>query len=77
MEQELVFWFALWGIWTIFLGQLAMMLERRGIALPQWFGWQLLVVNLTAAVLMPKGGFWWVLLPAALIIRGQPAVESA
>jgi hypothetical protein len=68
-DQELVFWFALWGVWTIFLGQVAVMLERRGGRLPAWFGWQLLIVNLAAAALVPKGGFWWVLVVAVLIIR--------
>ena len=65
--QELVVWFALWGLWTIFLGQLAVMLERHHIAPPRWFGWQLIAVNLIAAALIPKGGFWWVLLPAGLM----------
>lgn len=78
-DQELVFWFALWGLWTVMIGQLALVLERRGAGLPSWFGWQLLVVNLACGVMIPKAGFWWVLLPAWWIIRGHagPAVPSA
>jgi hypothetical protein len=78
-DQELVFWFALFGVWTIFLGQVAVMLERRGVALPRWFGWQLLIASLMAATLAPKDGFWWLVLPAVLIIRGgsnRPSVQS-
>lgn len=76
-DQELVFWFALWGVWTMFLGRMANVAERGGTQLPPSFGWQLLVVNLACAFLMPKGGFWWVLLPAWLIIRGRAPGSSA
>lgn len=75
-DQELVFWFGLWGIWTIFVGRMATIAERGGVQLPPSLGWQLLAVNLVCVVLMPKGGFWWVLLPAWLIIRGR-APESS
>lgn len=76
-EQELVFWFALWGIWTIFLGRMAIIAERGGLQLPPSLGWQLLAVNVACAVLMPKGGFWWVFVPAWLIIRGRGQGSSA
>jgi hypothetical protein len=68
-NQELIFWFVLWGVWTIFVGQVVNMLEDRRLPIPAWFGWQLLICNLLAAVLIPKAGFWWVLVPAILIIR--------
>ena len=76
-DQELVFWFALWGVWTIFLGRLVILAEQRGMQLPPSFGWQLLAVNVVCAVLMPKGGFWWVFLPAWLITRGRAPESSA
>jgi Family of unknown function (DUF6463) len=68
-DQELVFWFLLWGVVTIVLGQLTIAMERRDGTVPRWIGFELLVVNLVCCVLMPKGGFWWVLLPAWLIAR--------
>jgi hypothetical protein len=70
-DQELVFWFLLWGVVTIVQGQLVILLERHGVSPPAWFGWELVLLNLACAALMPKGGFWWVLLPAALIVRGS------
>ena len=73
-DRELVLWFALWGLWTICLGQVIAMLEHRGERLPAWFGWQFLMINLAAAALLPKSGFWWVLLPAVLIIREKTAL---
>jgi hypothetical protein len=70
-DQELVFWFLLWGLVTVALGQAVVLLEKCGGGPPRWWGWQLLILNLICAVLLPKGGFWWVLLPAWLIIRGE------
>jgi hypothetical protein len=68
-DQELVLWFALWGVLTIVLGQTVVVLERSGARLPAWFGYELLALNLGCAILIPKGGFWWVMLPAYRIIR--------
>jgi hypothetical protein len=74
-DQELVFWFALWGLLMVLIGQLLIVLEGRGVRAPAWFGVELLVLNLGCAFLLPKGGFWWVLLPAYRIIR--PARDRA
>lgn len=68
-DQELVFWFLLWGGFTILMGQLVIVLQAKGLRPPAWWGWELGAINLAAALMMPKGGFWWVLLPAYLIIR--------
>jgi hypothetical protein len=76
-DQELVLWFLVWGVLTISIGQLVIAFERRGQAPPRWWGLELMVVNLACAALMPKGGFWWVLLPAWLIIRGRAPGSSA
>ena len=68
-DQELVFWFLLWGPFTMLIGRLLIIMDRHGIKAPAAFGWQLAVLSVAAGILMPKGGFWWVLLPAYLIIR--------
>jgi hypothetical protein len=68
-DQELVFWFTLWGLVTVVIGQLLIVMERKGVQAPAWFGVELFVLNLGCAFLLPKGGFWWVLLPAYRIIR--------
>ncbi len=69
MDKELFFWFVLWGVFTFALGQLLSWMERQGQRPPAWFGWELIAVNLVAAALMPKGGFWLVMIPSFLIIR--------
>ena len=67
-DQELIFWFTLWGLLMILIGQLLNALEKNNARPPSWFGVQLAALNLGCAALLPKGGFWWVLLPAYRII---------
>lgn len=69
MDKELAFWFMLWGVYTFLLGQFATWVEREGNRLPAHIGVQLIVVNLAAALLVPKGGFWLVLIPSVMIVR--------
>lgn len=69
MEKELALWFLLWGVFTFLLGQVASWVDREGRRLPAHVGWELIVINLVAAALIPKGGFWLVLIPAFLIVR--------
>lgn len=77
-DQELVFWFGLWGLLIVLIGQLVIVLERQNREPPAWFGWQLIALNVVCGVLMPKAGFWWVLLPGWLIARGrQDAGDTA
>ena len=69
MEQELVFWFLLWGVTTVILGQVIARMEGLGERLPARLGWELAVLSLVAIAVAPKGGFWWTLLPAYWILR--------
>jgi hypothetical protein len=69
MDKELAFWFLLWGVFTFLLGQVASWVEREGRRLPAHIGWELIVINLVAAALIPKGGFWLVLIPSIMIVR--------
>jgi hypothetical protein len=68
-DQELTFWFLLWGLFVILLGQCVITMEKRGALPPRWWGVELLVVSLISGVLIPKTGFWWITLPALAIIR--------
>jgi hypothetical protein len=68
-DKELAFWFMLWGAYIFVLGQVASWVEREGRRLPAHIGWQLVVFNLVAALLYPKGGFWLALIPSFMIIR--------
>ncbi len=71
MDKELIFWSLLWGVFTFLLGQLISWAEKQGQRPPAYLGWELAAVSLLAALLAPKDGFWLVLLPAFMIIRGE------
>jgi hypothetical protein len=75
-EKELVFWFLLWGIFNFMLGRLISYMEGRGLRPPASFGWELAAVSLLCAALLPKGGFWLMLLPAFLLIKGAGTAEG-
>ena len=68
-EKELVFWFLLWGVFNFMLGRIVSYMERRGLRPPASFGWELAAVSLLSAALLPKGGFWLMMLPAFLLIK--------
>jgi hypothetical protein len=74
-EKELVFWFLLWGVFTFLLGQLISWIEKQGRRPPAYIGWELAGISLVAALLIPTGGFWLLLLPAFLIVRGARKAE--
>lgn len=69
-DKELIFWSLLWGVFTFLLGQLVSWAEREGKRPPAYFGWELAAISLVAALLTPKNGFWLLLLPAFMLIRG-------
>jgi hypothetical protein len=75
-EKELVFWFLLWGVFNFMLGQLVSHMERRGLRPPAHFGWELAAVSLLCAALLPKGGFWLMLVPAFFLIKEARAAEG-
>jgi hypothetical protein len=74
MDKELVFWFLLWGLLTFIFGQVISCMERQGKRPAAFIGWELAAMSLLAMALYPKGGFWFVLIPAFLIIKtsGEP-----
>jgi Family of unknown function (DUF6463) len=74
MDKELVFWFLLWGVLMFIFGQVVSWMERQGKRPAAYIGWELVAMSLLAIALYPKGGFWFVLIPAFLMIRasGKP-----
>jgi hypothetical protein len=68
VPKEMMFWFLILGPFIFLLGYLLAWIESQGKHAPASIGWQLVAVNLAAILLDPKGGFWFLLLPAAWII---------
>jgi hypothetical protein len=79
MENELLFWFLLWGVLMFLLGQLISWMEKNGMRAPAYIGWELVASSFVAALLMPAVGFWLVLLPAFMLIREakDPGIKNA
>ena len=75
ISKELIFWFLVWGPFAFIIGMLVSWFEGRGKYPPASIGWALAVASLASVMVDPKTGFWWVLVPAFLIIRG-PHVKA-
>jgi len=76
LRQETIFWFLLWGVMAILLGQVVARMEGMGERLPARLGWELAVLSVVAIALAPKDGFWWVLLPAYWIVSEDRRQEG-
>jgi len=70
-ERGLVFWFLLMSPLLLLIGQLCVFLAERGIAPPRWLGFEVLLLTVACALLMPVSGFWLLLPPAALLLRAS------
>jgi Family of unknown function (DUF6463) len=66
----------LWGIVTFIFGQLVAWMERQGKHPPALIGWELMTMNFMTITLYPKGGFWFVLIPAFLMIKAAGRREG-
>ena len=70
-ERGLVFFFLLLSPLLMMIGQLCVFLGERGIAPPRWLGFEVLLLTVACALLMPVSGFWLLLPPAALLLRAS------
>ena len=68
--REATFWFLFTGFALLVLGALVHWLETRGIAMPAFLGWSLLVLTAAGIFVMPASGFWLLLAPVAGLFRG-------
>ena len=65
LARKLAFWFLFSGFLLIVLGHLCLWLEKGlGRPVPAFVGWELLVLSLVGAALMPVSGFWLVIAAA-------------
>ena len=72
-----VFWFMFSGFLLILFGQLARSVERsQRRQLPQFVGWELLVISIIGAILIPISGFWLLMALAINIIIAAKRAAS-
>ena len=55
----------------LLIGQLCVFLGERGIRPPRWLGFEVLLLTVCCALVMPVSGFWLLLPPAALLLRAS------
>jgi hypothetical protein len=71
-ERGTVFWFFMFGFMLIYLGALAdWLLKKKGIALPGFVGWSLLLLSGVGVVMMPVSGFWLAFPQAWIILKKE------
>jgi hypothetical protein len=63
-EREFAFWFVFFGLLMIAFGAFVNWVERQGIKLPKFLGWNLLALTLLIVMIMPVSGGWLLLAPA-------------
>ncbi len=71
-EREFAFWFIFFGLLMIVFGAFVNWIERLGIKLPKFLGWNLLALTVLIVMIMPISGGWLLLAPAiGLILRSR------
>jgi hypothetical protein len=72
LGKQFIFWFLFGGFLILVLGHLFTWIERRlKHPVPQFIGWELLVLSVGGLALMPLSGFWLVLAVAIYTIVGS------
>lgn len=68
VDRKLAFWFLFASPMMWIVGQLVLWTDAKGLRPPVWLGLQMLSLSLAGLALMPKSGFWLVLVPAVLLV---------
>ena len=71
LDRNLLFWFLFASPMLWIIGQLVVWADAHGLRPPAWLGWQVLTVSLVGLALMPRSGFWLVLVPAVLLLAAS------
>lgn len=65
-EREAALWFLTCGVSLVLMGRLARWPQRQAGTLPSFVGPELLGIGMAGVTLMPRSGFWAVLVAAIL-----------
>lgn len=81
LDRQLDFWVVVGGfaIPLFILGYLITWLAARNLPLPRALGWSLLAFALLASILAPVSGFWFIIIPAIMLLlqsRQQPVQQA-
>ncbi len=63
IDRNAAFWFLYTGFAFVIMGGLIDWIERRHPGLPPFLKWSFLSITVLGCVIMPKSGFWLLLIP--------------
>jgi hypothetical protein len=73
-DRNAAFWFLFGGFMLLIIGGLIDWAERKKLVLPPFLKWSFLVLTAAGCVIMPKSGFWLLIVPiVGLFLRGKKA----
>jgi Family of unknown function (DUF6463) len=67
-----VTWFVLFGALLLIVGLALSTMEKKALPIPLSIGWLLLGLTVLGIALMPRSGFYLVLVPAMAILARRP-----
>jgi hypothetical protein len=62
-DREAAFWFLFSGFLLLIIAGLIQWVEQRQFALPLFLKWSFLAITLLGCFIMPKSGFWLLIVP--------------
>lgn len=62
-DRAAAFWFLFSGCALLIIGKLIHWIERMQLALPSFLKWSFLAITLLGCFIMPKSGFWLLIVP--------------
>lgn len=62
-DREAAFWFLITGFALLIIGGLVDWIEQKQLAIPAFMRWGFLTITLLGCFIMPKSGFWLLLVP--------------
>ena len=63
LDRHAAFWFLFTGFSLIIIGGLIDWIERRNLGMPSFLKWSFLFLTVLGCIIMPKSGFWLLLIP--------------
>lgn len=69
--REAALWFLFSGFALMILGALVDWIERRPLPLPGFLRWSLSILTLLGCLIMPRSGFWLLIIPVAGFFRKE------
>ncbi|MDQ0876254.1 hypothetical protein QFZ77_004913 [Paenibacillus sp. V4I3] len=69
-DRSAAIWFLFFGVLLWIIGRMIRwMTKEKGLAIPRFVGWHILILSVVGAIIMPISGFWLVIPQGLYFIR--------